>query len=382
MTPRLASLASLLVLATPLACVLTTDLQSDDDGDGDSGLDDDSDSASMTGADDDTGAPAEIPVEDAAATMVAARCAAYLACDCMAGLEGETWASQAECEAALLPALQEQVELGQSMGLQYAPECAAAYVAYYSAGCSAPTAALIEEVAAALQCALFTGDGELGTPCEDPPWLLPSAEPCTPGLACVAGQCDDPHKAEGAACNGAGQPRQDCEPPLYCDGTTTPPTCRARLAIGESCANVGQCAPGGWCNGDEICEASLEPGAQCLDARECSFGVCGPEGVCIQPAQACGPIVFEEEDACESATAAADAFIDANAACEDAADCVAVDGFCYGAATCGSIAVGSDHDADAWEQIRAALAGACECGADPCGASPACVDNRCVMQLG
>ena len=90
----------------------------------------------------------------------------------------------------------------------------------------------------------------------------------------------------------------------------------------------------------------------------------------------------EGEDAQESATAAAEQFIEDNSACEDAADCVAVDGFCYGAATCGSVAVSSDHDGDAWEEIRTALEGACECGADPCGASPACVDNRCVIQLG
>lgn len=381
MTRRFAPLASLLLLA-PVGCVLTTDLEpADTDGNVDDGTDDgDSASITMTGADDDTGAPVDIPVEDAAATMAAARCAAYIACDCDAGLEGSTWATQAECEAAILPSLQEQVELGQSMGLTYEPDCAAAYVAYYSApGCTAPTGAVIEEIAAAVQCQLFTGDDPLGTPCTDPPWLLPSAETCASGLACIAGQCDDPRKGEGDACNGAGRPRQDCEPPLYCDGTTTPPTCRARLAIGESCENVGQCAPGGWCNSDEICEASLPPGAQCLDARECDLGVCGPDDVCIQPAQVCGPIVFEEQDACEAANVAADVFIEDNSACEDAGDCVALDGLCVDGATCGSIAVNANHDADAWMEIQAALEGACECGADPCGASIECVDNRCEM---
>ncbi len=384
MTRRFASLASLLWLATPVACVLKTDLDPEDtDASVDDGSDDgDSATITMTGADDDTGAPAEIPVEDAAATMAAARCAAFFACECNAGFDDTTWDNVADCETTLLPLLEEQVALGQSMGLTYEPDCAAAYVAYYSApGCTAPTAAVIEEIAAAVQCQLFTGDATLGTPCTDPPWLLPSAETCAAGLACIAGQCDDPHKAEGDACNGAGQPRQDCEPPLFCDGTTTPPTCRARLAIGESCENVGQCAPGGWCNADEICEASLPPGAQCLDARECDLGVCGPDNVCIQPAQVCGPMVFEEQDGCEAATEAATAFIDANSACEDASDCVPLDGVCYGGNTCGSIAVSADHDADAWMEIQAALEGACECGADPCGASIACVDNRCEMQF-
>jgi hypothetical protein len=371
MTLRFASLASLLVLATPLACVLTTDLD-----------DDDTDTGDATDTDDDTGEPPEIAVEDAAAAMAAARCAAYVECGCDA-FGDVTWATQAQCEAAILPDLQEQVALGQGMGLTYEPSCAAAYVAYYaSSGCAPASDTVIEEVAAGLACTLFSGDGALGTPCTDPTWHLPSVEPCMPGLACISGQCDDPHKAEGDACNGAGMVLQDCEPPLYCDGTTTPPTCRPRLAIGESCDNVGQCVPSGWCNADDICEAGLEPGAQCLDVRECEFGYCGPESVCIQPPRVCNPVVFAEEDACESATAAADDFIDANSACEVADDCIAIDGFCYGASTCGSIAVSAEHDADTWMEIETALEGACECGADPCGATPACVDNRCVMELG
>jgi hypothetical protein len=383
MTRRFASLASLLVLATPLACVLTTDLDPDDSGTGSVDDGDENGEASVSGTDDDTGVPTDIPVDDAAATMAAARCAAFLACDCDAGLEGETWESQADCEAFLVPLLEDQVELGQGMGLQYEPECAAAYVAYYSTpGCTPPTPAIVEESAAALQCALFTGDGALGAPCEEPPGFLPGADACMPGLACIAGQCDDPHKADGAACNGAGQPRQDCEPPLYCDGTTTPPTCRPRLAIGESCENVGQCAADAWCSPDEICTVGIDPGGQCHDARSCELGVCGPQGTCIQPAQVCGPIVFEEQDACQAATDAAALFIQANMACETADDCVELDGFCYGPATCGSIAVSAAHDADAWMEIQTALEGACECGADPCGASPACVDNQCVMQLG
>jgi hypothetical protein len=172
MTRRLASLASLLVLAMPLACVLTTD------------LDDDADTGDGTDTNDDTGEPPEIAVEDAAATMAAAHCAAYVECGCNA-FGDVTWATQAQCEAAILPNLEEQVALGQAMGLTYEPSCAAAYVAYFSRGCAPASDTVIEEVAAGLACTLFSGAGPLGTPCTDPTRHLPSVDPCMPGLGSV-----------------------------------------------------------------------------------------------------------------------------------------------------------------------------------------------------
>ncbi len=63
-----------------------------------------------------------------------------------------------------------------------------------------------------------------------------STYPCAPGLECrpVAGFiCEPPPNfPEGHDCTSA---LEDCAPGLYCDATTTPSFCRARLSQGSSC---------------------------------------------------------------------------------------------------------------------------------------------------
>ena len=80
---------------------------------------------------------------------------------------------------------------------------------------------------------------------------------------------------------------------------------------------------------------------------------------------------------CEVPTEAADAFVEANRACETLLDCTSVLGLCYpNAGDCGAVALSTDADLAEWEAIDAELSDACPCGADPCGAREMCNDAQ------
>ena len=89
---------------------------------------------------------------------------------------------------------------------------------------------------------------------------------------------------------------------------------------------------------------------------------------------------------CQDFTDQADAFIDANRACETLLDCVGVDGICYGGGApspCGQIAVSANADLSAWALIQEGMAESCECGAALCGSGIMCnAEQQCESTFG
>jgi hypothetical protein len=351
----------------PTACVLEQQLGDESDSTGESVSTDPS-------AEGTAGDPA-IPVEEAAATMAAARCAAYFACDCAVMLDEELWIDQAACEADVRPWFDEQVSIGEELGLQYEPSCVAEYIAFYEApGCAASSDVSAQAYAEVVQCELFHGSAQVGESCESDIVFLPGVDDCAPELTCVNGFCEA-LKAEGQPCNGVAAIQPDCEHPLFCDPAQSPPSCQPRRAIGGHCDDDEMCGPDGFCQ-DETCVPTQAPGESCWGAGECTYGHC-TEFTCVAVAAACTPWSFEISDSCGDGRSAAADFIEANSACEVDEDCVALDAICYEGTPCGSISVNVDYDPEAWAEISAALDTCQGCGANACGFPVACIDGRC-----
>jgi hypothetical protein len=124
-------------------------------------------------------------------------------------------------------------------------------------------------------------------------------QPCGNGAICAQGYYCDPSNSrcysrptspqlEGGFC-GFEIP---CASGLWCDDTLGVPVCKARRALGTSCANANECLQPGWCDmsGSPLawtCTAPLVAGQPCSPeaGRPCSVGAwchitAGIEGTC------------------------------------------------------------------------------------------------------
>jgi hypothetical protein len=323
---------------------------------------------------------APIPVEMASAAMAAAYCESYFACGCDTLGDPVEMTDPAACDTWERAYFDEQIALGLDAGLEYAPECVAQFIAFRTTNpCAAATATSAEAYFELVQCDLFHGTAAAGETCVGEVGFAPGAESCAPGLVCIAGVCET-IKAEGEVCSGVDSVQVDCGFGLMCDNATSPPRCTGGPPLGAACSEAAPCDRDGWCN-DGVCEATKPVGSSCSDLFECGDGLCDHLLGCVAVPSACAPIVYESQDSCDAAQVGVADFVDAYASCEVAADCVALDAPCYADATCGSVAVNADYDAETWGYASGALSTCSDCSSDPCAAELACTDGICGLVL-
>lgn len=86
-----------------------------------------------------------------------------------------------------------------------------------------------------------------------------------------------------------------------------------------------------------------------------------------------------EPMSCTDAQLEAAAFLSANRACTEDADCTQLGTLCLDGNTCGSSPIAVGYDEAAWMEISAGLDTCMNCGADPCGACAACTEGICTL---
>jgi hypothetical protein len=98
---------------------------------------------------------------------------------------------------------------------------------------------------------------------------------------------------EGAACDAT----RPCAPELYCDALTS--TCAPLPAESESCATLGRCAPGFFCDSALVCqplpgafESCLDSGA-CAAELDCGIGAGADAGAVCRPPELPGRVIGE-----------------------------------------------------------------------------------------
>jgi hypothetical protein len=117
--------------------------------------------------------------------------------------------------------------------------------------------------------AIIVGPGEVGDACS-------SDRDCdaSRGLVCARKSSQDEGSCQEALLVGPGRDcaaeRKVCGTGFYCDGEH----CVEAKARGASCSFHGECDPGGFCNGEGICEAGRRVSEECSADLECSSGIC------------------------------------------------------------------------------------------------------------
>ena len=89
---------------------------------------------------------------------------------------------------------------------------------------------------------------------------------------------------EGKGCNFAGKTIHYCDLGLYCDTTSTTPTCKKQQSLGATCDGPDDfsCGYGNVCK-DAKCAPGLPAGAACTpSAMECASWGC-TSGKCTSP---------------------------------------------------------------------------------------------------
>lgn len=114
-----------------------------------------------------------------------------------------------------------------------------------------------------------------------------SAAPCPTDGSCCQNRCipsSSPPQPLGSACD------WNCVAGAYCDQSSVPPTCRARLAVGQDCTSSDYCMAGLACvpfTGPRTCTAYVPNG------QACSAGgaLCDdPQGTCDPVGGTCIPL--------------------------------------------------------------------------------------------
>lgn len=129
-----------------------------------------------------------------------------------------------------------------------------------------------------------------GTPCQS----FSGGAGCGPNGECNNGVCERLPSA-GQPC-----PSFSCVATAYCDSTRT---CRARKALGESCASSSECGGDAFCR--SVCTARGPPGATCRTDSECVamttcfLGSCRTRGAagasCIDSSDCASTLSCDEE---------------------------------------------------------------------------------------
>lgn len=330
-------------------------------------------------ADSNTTSTDPLALENAAASMAAARCAAYFACGC----NDTTWTSQADCEARLGDVYDSLVSAGQDSALTYDPACVAEYVAFYDPpDCSAISAVSEAAWSDVLRCPIFHGSSVAGQPCEGDGILFPNNTSCAPGLVCTDGTCGEV-RADGEVCGDLLD--FSCAFGSYCNDATDPPRCTRYAALAEPCGDDLYCGPELACFLDGgTCIPIPGAGESCTALDVCSYGgTCDPEtSTCVGVPAACTPHFVNLEGTCEGAEVLANVFVSGNSDCEVDEDCVAVAADCaqHPNARCGHVPLDADYDPDAWAEVANELEDLCgPCVVNDCEPTARCVDNQCTL---
>lgn len=227
-----------------------------------------------------------VPEGQAASTMAAYACMAWVGCTCdVLGAQPVP-----SCRHGLNMSYEYLQSEADAHGLEYDGHCLAQHVADLAAiGCDDMPAMEDWSVTGPGRCAIWHGTKGLDDDCVS---LGHGISDCAQGLACWAGRCADPCAAEsvGERCGKVFD--FACAANAVCVSDEcvdrSPPA-----EIGASCES-GECVPGAFCR--QLCPAE-ECTYECIEARDdgvlCNLDAECKSGFCAEGACATGPVTGE-----------------------------------------------------------------------------------------
>lgn len=187
-----------------------------------------------------------------------------------------------DCDAVVLPALDDSMSAAIDAGLHFSDPCLDAARTVAFAG-TPPDAATGTWLSCADDCQFFYGDQPEGAPCESYGHRMSD---CALDLVCAPDRtCHQPCDYSFVALLGGycGSERGmwfvRCDVGLRC----TMGTCEQGAAIGAACDAASPCADEGWCDSSSsTCMADLPGGSACEDHPQCASDLC-VDGACVEP---------------------------------------------------------------------------------------------------